>query len=566
MEESRAVLLGNPVSRGIVLARAYVYEPLMLTVTDGYFEAGKENEYVGAFENVVFRAKAELQKLSDKKAEAAGIFAAQSVLLEDEGLLREIHTAIVEERMYPDRAIAHVISQFAEEIGNVQDPLIAARAADLYDVRNRLLRIYQGKEEQNLSDFSEDVIIIAKELLPSDTATLDRRHVKGIITERGGENSHTAILARSYQIPAILGVAEVMKQIPNGALVVMDALNGEVIVNPSKEEQIRFQENQQSYLQKRGEAAQYACKPGRTRDGHEIQIGMNIDGAEFDVPEEDYDFVGLFRTEFLYMESVALPTEEEQLLVYKRVLDNAKGKMVTLRTLDIGGDKTLPYMELPKEDNPFLGKRALRFCLAESELFMTQLRAALRASAYGPLQLMFPMVGSMEDIYRAKEYVKSAMEQLEAEGIPYDKDIKLGIMIEVPAIALIADLAAEEVDFASVGSNDLTQYICAADRMNPEITTYYQNYSPAMLRLLCSIADAFAEKGKPLSLCGEMAGNPEAAVLLAGLGITKLSMSPSRIPGVKAALAQITMEDARELAERCKYAKTEKEVREYLKI
>ncbi|MBQ8627605.1 MAG: phosphoenolpyruvate--protein phosphotransferase [Agathobacter sp.] len=564
MEGNKLILTGNPVSPGIAMAKAYVYYPLELAVEEGYFQAEEKQENLKAFHEALSKTKEELkclyEMLATEDEEKAKIFLAHIELLEDEELLDEIQLAIEDECMNPDYAIEKVFDEFTVLLSKVADPLIAGRAADLQDVKRRLLRVYQGKEEKNLSTLTEDVIVVAHDLLPSDTATLNRQHVKGIVTEIGGSNSHSAILARSFQIPAVLGVADAMKQIPDGEFLSIDALSGILVVNPDKDEQQAFLEKRRVFLEKRKIEEQYLDKAGATKDGYSIQIGINVGSTDFDVPKTQFDFVGLFRTEFLYMENTHLPTEEEQFEAYKKVLEHAKGNPVTLRTLDIGGDKTLPYMELPEEENPFLGKRALRLCFAEPDIFMTQLRAALRASAYGPLQIMFPMVGSMEDIYRAKAYVREAMEQLQQEKAAFDKDIKIGIMIEVPSIALIADMAAEEVDFASVGSNDLTQYVSATDRMNSEVTSYYQNYSPAMIRLLGYIADAFNQKGKELSVCGEMAGNPKAAVILAGLGIKKLSMSATNIAGVKAALANITLEDARELANKCKKIKTEEEI------
>lgn len=564
MERNKLILTGNPVSPGIAIAKAYVYYPLELEVDEGYFQPEAKQENVNTFHAVLSQAKEELNRLYEKLAtedmEKAKIFLAHMQLLEDEAILDEIHRAIEDECMNPDCAIEKVFDEFSILLSKTADALIAERAADLQDVKRRLLRIYQGKEEKNLSTLTEDVIVIAHDLLPSDTAILNRQHVKGIVTEIGGANSHSAILARCVQIPAVVGVADAMTKILDGELLCIDALSGILVVNPDEEEQKVLEEKRQDFLKKRKNEEQYLNKPGTMKDGNSIQIGINVGSAEFDVPKIQFDFVGLFRTEFLYMENTHLPTEDEQFEAYKRVLENAKGNPVTLRTVDIGGDKTLPYMVLPKEENPFLGKRALRLCFAEPDIFMTQLRAVLRASAYGPLQLMFPMVGSMEDIYRAKAYVKEAMEQLEQEQVAFDKDIKVGIMIEVPSIALIADMAAEEVDFASVGSNDLTQYVSAANRMNPEVTSYYQNYSPAMIRLLGYIADAFNQRGKAISVCGEMAGNPKAAVILAGLGIKKLSMSVANIAGVKAALANVTLEEAKELANRCKKMKTEEDI------
>jgi len=570
MGANRKVLSGNPVSEGIAFAKAYVYYPLELTVTEGYFAAGEEEKQFKAFRDALSLAEKELDQLyetlSKEDESKAKIFAAHRELLDDEEILDEIQMAIEDDRMNPDFAIDKVFTEFAEILSKVADPLIAGRAADLHDVKNRLLRIYMGKSEKNLSDLSEDVIVIAHDLLPSDTATMDRAHVKGIVTEIGGSNSHSAILARSFQIPAVLGVASAMEEIPDGCLMAMDALTGELILTPTEEEIAENEKKKEAFLKKRKEEEQYLDKPAVMKDGESIQIGINVGSAEFDVPETQFDFVGLFRTEFLYMENTSLPSEEEQFEAYKKVIEHAKGHPVTLRTLDIGGDKTLPYMELPKEENPFLGKRALRLCLAEDSLFKTQLRAALRASAYGPLQLMFPMVGSMEDIYRAKERVEQAKKELLAEGMPFDENIKIGIMIEIPSIALIADLAAEEVDFASIGSNDLTQYVSAADRMNPEVISYYQNYSPAMFRLLGYIFEAFESRGKAVSVCGEMAGNPKAAVVLAGLGAKKLSMSTANIAGVKAALAAVSMEEAKEMAMQCKQIKTEGNIKEFLNM
>lgn len=568
--EERRVLAGNPVSKGVAKAEAYHYEPLILNMEAGYFKAGKETEYWKAFKKAQAGTVQELQQLqeqvctSDEKA--AKIFASYIAILEDEDLLYEIRNAILNDRMYPEIAIEACFGEVITTLENAKDEMIAERVADVYDVKNRLLRIYLGKKERGLTHLDRDIIVVAWDMLPSDVALMDRTHVKGIIIEKDASNSHAVLLAKGYEIPMITGVSHAMSEIRDGITIAMDALTGELILAPTAEEVTENHKKQEVFLQKRKEEEQFLDRPCEMQDGTPIQIGINVGSTDFDVAKTSFDFVGLFRTEFLYMESAALPTEEEQFVAYKKVLENAKGNPVTLRTLDIGGDKTLPYMELPKEDNPFLGKRALRLCFAEPDIFMTQLRAALRASAYGPLQIMFPMVGSMEDIYHAKDYIRQAKEELDAAGISYDKDIKIGIMIEIPSIGLIADMVAEEVDFASIGSNDLTQYLSATDRMNPEITSYYQNYSPAMVRFLGMIFDAFERAGKPISVCGEMAGNPASAVLLAGLGAKKLSMSSANIAGVKAALSKFGLADAKELAERCKQVRTEKDVRKIMDI
>ncbi len=570
MELNKKSLIGNPVSEGIAIAKAYKYYPLNLEVEEAFFQKDKLDERLAGYKKTMEKGKEELQQLVAKfhkeDEDKAKIFLAHQEILEDEDMLEEIEMAITDEYCEPDYAIERVFNFFAEMLKKVDNPLIAGRAADLYDVKNRLIRIYQGKEERKLSDLEEDVIVIAHDLFPSDIANLDREHVKGIVTEIGGDNSHTAILARSYGIPAILGVENAMEMIEQDIMLGMDAIKGNVVLEPGAEERTVLIEKEAAFNDKRKLEALYLEKPGLMKDGAQISIGINVGTPEYDVVKGAYDFIGLFRTEFLYMENTHFPTEEEQYLAYKKILQNAGDKPVTLRTLDIGGDKSLPYMELPTEENPFLGKRALRLCLEDKELFRTQIRAALRASVHGKLQIMFPMVGRMEDIYQAKAFVETVKNELRAEEYSFDENIKLGIMIEIPSIAMIADLAAEAVDFASIGSNDLTQYMCAADRMNPQVTSYYENYSPAMLRILGHIFEAFEKKGKPVSVCGEMAGNPKAAVLLAGLGAKKLSMTAGCIPRVKAALAEVSCEEARQMAEHCKMLATEVEIKDYMKF
>ncbi len=562
------ILKGNPVSPGVALGEAFLYQVPVYEVLESYVEKGSERKYMDSLELALYKANSELEDLMaalmESEPDKAKIFAAHREILGDEEILEMLKEAVEEEGKHPDFAVKSVFDKFIELIGNVKDPLIAARTADLKDVCNRLLRILKGEKEKNLSSLPENSIVVAKDLLPSDTATIDRAHVAGIITEAGGAASHTAIIARGYRIPAVAGVDKVLEIIEDGTTLVLDALTGEITVSPDEKKKKAAVLKAEDFKNQKAEAEKFESKPAVTADGIKVEIGINIGTDKFCVPFENYDFVGLFRTEFLYMESNHLPTEEEQLESYKRVLEQAKGKPVTLRTLDIGGDKTLSYMQLPKEGNPFLGNRALRLCFKHTDLFETQLRAALRASAFGPLQIMFPMVGSIEDIRRAKAAVLAVKEQLRREKQSFNENTGVGVMIEIPAAAVIADLVAEEVDFASVGTNDLAQYLCAADRMNPETAVYYQSMSPAMLRVLGTIFEAFHRKGKPVSVCGELAGDPEAAVLLAGLGLRKFSMSESGIAQIKAVLAGINTEKARETALICKQLCTEKEVKEYL--
>ena len=541
MKEGKKMLKGIPVSEGIALAKAYHYEKQVLSVKEDLTSQSDVSVQMALFHDALLKAKIELteiyESLLPEDEDKAKIFLAHQELLEDEEIQDEIQMAIEEEHRYADAAIEQVYTSFAQILAQVEDPLIAGRAADLMDVKQRLIRICQNRQIESLSNLKEDVILVANDLLPSDTATMDREHIKGIVTQIGGYNSHSAILARSFGIPAVLGVQDALSLIPNEAEILLNAMAGEVMVDPDDQDKILFSSMLASFAKRNEEREHYRLKPCLLADGAKVEIGLNIGQTDFEYEDGLFDFVGLFRTEFLYMEKDHLPSEEEQFQAYKEVVERAKGHMVTLRTLDIGGDKTLPYMQLPKEENPFLGKRALRLCFAEEELFLTQLRAALRASAFGPLQLMFPMVGSLEDIDKAKEYVERAKEQLRKMGQPFWEKIPLGIMIEIPSIALMADLAASKVDFASVGTNDLTQYMCAADRMNETVSEYYQNDSVAMWRILKFVFESFAAKGKPVSVCGEMAGDPKLAAMLVQLGARKLSMSASCIAAVKETLA-----------------------------
>lgn len=558
------VLKGNAVSAGVALGAAYVYKAFALDVHEAYCEGGTETAEKARFDTALRAAGQELEAViasfAKENADKAKIFAAHMEILNDEEIVEMVEDAILHERKLAEYAVMEAFAEFIELLSRAEDPLIAARVADLRDVRNRLIRVLQGEPEKNLSTLAGPVVVVAHDLLPSDTATLDRKNVLGIVTEVGGATSHSAIIANSYRIPAVLGVPGCTEILTDGTPVGLDALAGEVYVQPGDEAEKALEAKRATWLEKLAEEDAYLAREPLMADGTRLEMGINIGSAERVADYDHCDFVGLLRTEFLYMQSDHMPTEEEQYNAYRRVLEHAGGKPVTLRTLDIGGDKTLSYMQLPREDNPFLGKRALRLCFEEPQLFRTQLRAALRAAVAGPLWLMLPMVGSLEDIRRGRAFFEEAKVELEAQGVPHGQDVRFGIMVEIPAIAAVADLAADEVDFASIGTNDLCQYLCAVDRMNPELDAYYQCFSPAMVRTLGGIIEAFDQKGKPVSVCGELAGDARGAVLLAGLGLKKLSMSPAKLAGVKAALSRVGLKEARALAQKARGMRTEKEV------
>jgi len=555
---------GKPVSPGIAVGKVYQYKAFTCDVYETYVQPGGEQAALAAYRNAVREADAELGRIigtfSPQDREQAKIFEAHRAILTDDEMDEEIHRAILEQQQSADFAVDRVSTEFAALLGAAPDANIAARAADVRDVRNRLLRILHGEKEHDLSRLPFPCVVVAHDLLPSDTATIDRNHVLAIVTEVGGATSHSAILARSFEIPAILGVPDATQALLDGGEVVVDALTGEVLAEPDAETLSRFRVQREAYLANRNETRQYLSLPAETKDGTAVEIGLNI-GSGANWPENGgFSFVGLFRTEFLYMERDSLPTEDEQTAAYRKVLELAAGRLVTLRTLDVGGDKTLPALPLPKEENPFLGCRALRLSLNHRDLFLTQLRAALRSSVYGPIQIMFPMVGSLEDLRAGKAALEEAKAQLAAKGIPFDPDVPVGIMVEIPSIAILADEAARECDFASVGTNDLCQYLFAADRMNPLTAEYYQTFSPAVFRILSAVFGAFHRAGKPVSVCGEMAGDPETAPVLLGLGLRKFSMNASAIPAVKRALRSFTLAEAEMLARAVCAAGSQEEV------
>jgi phosphotransferase system enzyme I (PtsI) len=559
-------LEGIAVSPGIAIGPAYIYQVFEEIPVERTVAPDREDEDLTRLEQAFQKADGELKKLAESSegTEQGRIFLAHQQMLWDEEITELARQTVKSEHKTPEWSVYSAFEENIKLLTEVDDPVISARGADLADIRRRLLRILAGREEQTLRDLPGLVVVIAKDLTPSDMAVIDHHNVLGIVTESGGPTSHTAIIANSHGLPAVLGVKGCTARLQNGQTVCVDALTGVVLVEPEDAELRGMRERQDHYLSRKADEARYLAARIRLSNGDPVEIGLNIDGADRVDGYQYVDFVGLLRTEFLYMDSDHLPTEDEQYHAYTRIMKHADGKPVTLRTLDIGGDKKLPYMDLPKEDNPFLGQRALRLCLARPELFKTQLRAAIRASAHGELHLMFPMVSCLEDFRSAKKIYGEARAELEAQGVNIGS-IKLGIMIEVPSIALMADTAAVELDFASIGTNDLCQYLCAADRMNDNTARYYQTLSPAMVLLLGYVITAFRKAKKPISVCGEMAADRYGALLLAGLGLRKFSVGESKIASIKALLANTDMAALENTVRRIQNATTQDEVIELLK-
>ena len=559
---------GTAVSAGVVIGKVYLYERFVSDVSK--CPMGTPAEEAAHYLAARDAAQGELETLCQHFTELgdnekASIFSAHLEILSDETMDEEIQAGISGGESSGPWVIRSVYEQYASMFEQLADPIIRERAVDLRDVCARLLRCWEGLPEQNLSALPEPVIIITHDLVPSDTATLDRNNVLGIVTEIGGSTSHSAIIARSYEIPAVLGVSGIVSQLEDRQEVILDAVDGAILTGFDEEVRSAYEAKRREILRRQAHTKLYIDREPITPDGVRIAVELNIASAE---PQNlEYakytDGVGLFRSEFLYMGRSALPTEEEQFQAYRKVLMTYGSRPVILRTLDI--DKPLDCLGVPKEDNPFLGNRALRLCFQHPDMFRTQLRASLRASVYGNLWLMFPMVASMDDIRRAKSCLESAKAELTAEGIPFSPDLKVGIMVEIPAIAFLADQAAREVDFASIGTNDLTQYLTAVDRGNPEVRAYYQTYHPSLFRLIGYVVRSFAAQGKPVGVCGEMGGDPLAAAVLIGLGMRQLSMGAASVASIKQMILSTSCETAKALAETVCGLSTADEVRKYLK-
>ncbi|MGG0031902.1 phosphoenolpyruvate--protein phosphotransferase [Priestia megaterium] len=539
---------GIAASSGIAIAKAFRLENPELTVEKK--SVTEVEAEVARLEAALEKSKSELEiireharkELGDDKAE---IFEAHLLVLSDPELINPIKDKITNENVNAEHALDEVAAMFINMFESMDNEYMKERAADIRDVTKRVLAHLLGVNVSNPSLISEEVVIIAEDLTPSDTAQLNRKFVKGFTTDIGGRTSHSAIMARSMEIPAVVGTKTVMEDIQNGVLVIVDGLDGEVIVDPSEETVRAYEKKAAEYAEQKAEWAKLVNEKTVSADDHHVELAANI-GTPEDVKgvlENGGEGVGLYRTEFLYMGREDLPTEEEQFTSYKTVLERMEGKPVVVRTLDIGGDKELPYLNLPKEMNPFLGFRAIRLCLEMQDMFRTQLRALLRASVYGNLKIMFPMIATVDEFRQAKAILLEEKAKLQQEGVQVSEDIEVGMMVEIPSSAVIADLFAKEVDFFSIGTNDLIQYTLAADRMNERVSYLYQPYNPAILRLVNMVIKAAHKEGKWVGMCGEMAGDEIAIPILLGLGLDEFSMSATSILKARSQIRQLSKAD-----------------------
>ena len=481
----------------------------------------------------------------------AEIFSAQLMILDDPDLLDLVKKVLEEKENNIESALYEAIEQFATTMEMLDDEYLKARALDIRDVGNRILRILLGIAESPTEGLTEPSVILADDLTPSDTVLIDKNMILGFCIAKGGATSHTAILARGLGIPAVVGAGDEILQIKNGEKIVVDGSEGFVFINPSNEIVKQYTEKQNHFNQVMKESRSKSHEPAITLDGHQVEVVANIGNVENAkaAVEAGAEGVGLLRTEFLYLERNSLPTEEEQYESYRAIVDVFGDQPVILRTLDIGGDKELSYLSLPVEQNPFLGVRAIRLCFNRHDIFKPQLRAALRAAEGKNLKIMFPMVATVDEIRQARAILEECQNELKAEKVSFAKKVDVGIMIEIPAAAVMSDIMAKEVDFFSIGTNDLSQYTLAADRTNAGVANIASSFQPPVLRLVKMVIDAAHKEGKWVGMCGELAGEPVATPILLGLGLDEFSMNPPAVPIVKQIIRSISKEQAKEIAE-----------------
>ena len=565
------MITGIPASPGIVFGKALVLkeEKIVLDfqkISEDQIDAEVARFYAGreaAVEQLNSIHQRALKSLGEEKA---AIFEGHLMILEDEELEEEIIDYLRSNKVNASVAASKIIDQQVEMLSEIDDEYLKERAGDIRDIGNRLIKNILGMHIVDLGDIAEESILVAYDLTPSETAQLNLEKVLGFITDIGGRTSHTSIMARSLELPAIVGTNDVTARVNTGDYLILDAVNNRVYVNPTQAEIDELKTLEAKLAEEKAELAKLKDLPAVTLDGHKVEVVANIgtirdcEGAHRNGAEG----VGLYRTEFLFMDRDQLPSEEEQFIAYKEVVEAMEGRLVVLRTMDIGGDKELPYLNLPKEMNPFLGWRAVRIALDRREILHAQLRAVLRASAFGKLAVMFPMIISVEEIRELKSVLETLKAELRAEGKAFDENIQVGVMVETPSAAVNAKFLAKEVDFFSIGTNDLTQYTLAVDRGNELISHLYNPMSPSVLGLIKQVIDASHAEGKWTGMCGELAGDERATLLLLGMGLDEFSMSAISVPRIKKLIRHVNYQEVKALADEALQKPTAAEIEQLI--
>jgi phosphotransferase system enzyme I (PtsI) len=557
-------------SEGIGIGKVVLIEEHDLTVekksvTDTDAELKRLQDAIEKFVSIT-------NEMADKMAKTVGeqdadILRGHIIMLQDPMIEEQISALMISEKISAEMALEQVLDQTAEMFAAVPDELIQQRATDLMDIKSRMLKILMGIEEVDISQVPENTVLVARDLTPSMTAGINPANIAGILTEVGGRTSHSAILARAMEIPAVLSIEGICGIVKNGDTVVLDGSKGEAIVNPDEATVKEFEKKFADYAAEKELLKAYKGKPSQTKDGVKVELVSNIGKPEDadKVVECDGEGIGLFRTEFLFMDRDSVPTEEEQFEAYKKVAETLKGKPVIIRTLDIGGDKAIPYLGLETEENPFLGFRAIRFCLKRRDIYEVQLRALLRASAFGDIKIMVPLVTGVDELRAVKVILEDIKRQLDKDGIAYNKDVKVGVMMETPAACMMADALAKEADFFSIGTNDLTGYTMAVDRGNAKVAYLYSTYNPAVLRAIKRIIECGKAEGIMVGMCGEAAADPKLIPLLLAFGLDEFSVSATSVLKTRKTISDCNIDECKALAEKVMKCVTEEEVLELLK-
>lgn len=562
---------GIGVSEGICIGKAHLFRQEFTSDTESNITADRIEQEIERLQNAARNSMSEVEELITRSAcvleeDKLGVLKGQKSMLQDPAYLPEMEKLIWKKCFAPEKAVKQVTEKFAMLFESMDNAYMRERATDVRDAGNRLLKKLSGNESEELNNTEEPVILFAEDLSPADTIQLDRTKIQAFVTEKGGKTSHTAIFAKSMGIPAIVGASGILSGVKNGEPVLIDSAKGLCVIAPDEETVEEYESKQAAEIEERQKLNLYSGKTAETKDGRRVIVAANIGSAAEAAAalQQGAEQIGLVRTELLYLSRDTMPGEDEQFEVYKAIAETMGNRGAIIRTLDIGGDKVLPYLSIPKEENPFLGYRAIRLSLDRKDLFLPQLKAILRASAYGKLKIMFPMISSASELRKAKAIVEEAKNVLRASKIPFDETIPVGAMIEIPAAALTADALAKECDFFSIGTNDLTQYTLAVDRGNSHIAGLYDYCHPAVLTLVDRAARAAHANGIPIGMCGDMAGNPEAIPLLIGLGLDELSMAAGAVKKAKYTIHELETEKCEQLAAKALQCGTPEEVRSLL--
>ena len=559
------MLVGKGISEGIGLGKAVILEENGLKIEKQKIEniSAEKQQIYDAIKEVESEIEKLIQNIDGTEKE---IMQAYLMILQDPSLIQETIKIIEQDKCNSAYAVENGLNQIIKTFEEMDDPYMAARSRDIEDMKKRILAKLLKIEEIDLSKLPENTILVAKELLTSDTAKMNLKNISGIITEIGGVNSHMAIIARTNEIPAVVGIKHIFENIKENDYIALNGATGEIFLNPTQEKIKELTKNQENIKQEKQELEKYKNKKAITKDGHQVELLANIGGPQ-DIQiviDNTAEGVGLLRSEFLYMDAKDFPSEEEQFEAYKKIAESLENKRLVIRTLDIGGDKDLKYMKLPKEENPFLGYRAIRIYLDNVDLFKVQLRAILRASSYGNVAIMLPMISSIEELRKSKEIIEEVKQELKAKNIKFNENIEVGIMVEIPSSAVMADEFAKECDFFSIGTNDLIQYTIAVERGNEKLVNLYSHFNPAVIHLIKSAIDGAHKNGILCGMCGEAAGDVKFIPLLVGLGLDEFSMNANKILKARKLIIDLNFKECKELANKVLKLESTEEVKRIL--